>query len=220
MNVNYQLEMEKTIAAWHSPDGRKPVLLLHSCCAPCSSAVLERLAAHFTIYDFYYNPNISPEAEYRHRAEELRRLIREMGLEPGVQMVEGAYEPERFARIAAGLEGEPEGGRRCTRCFVLRLEEAAREAARRKADFFTTTLSISPHKDARRLNEIGRQMGEKYGVPYLFSDFKKKDGFKRSTILSEQYGLYRQNYCGCIFSRREAEERERAKAGEKASAAR
>lgn len=202
MKVNFDLEMEKAIAAWSSPDGRKPVLLLHSCCAPCSSAVLERLAARFTIWDFFYNPNISPEKEYRLRAEELRRLVREMELAPDVQVLEGAYEPERFAALAAGLEDEPEGGRRCARCFALRLEESARQAAHLGADFFTTTLSISPHKDAQRLNAIGREMGERYGVPYLFSDFKKKDGFKRSIALSAQYGLYRQDYCGCVYSKR------------------
>ena len=202
MKINFDLEMEKAIAAWSPPDGRKPILLLHSCCAPCSSAVLERLADRFIIYDFFYNPNISPASEYRMRAEELRRLIREMGLTGSVKVAEGPYEPERFYDTVKGLEDEPEGGRRCTRCFALRLEEAAREAGRLGADFFTTTLSISPHKDAQRLNAIGREMGEKYGVPYLYSDFKKKDGFKRSIILSAQYGLYRQNYCGCEYSKR------------------
>ena len=210
MKINFDLEMEKTLAAWREANDRKPVLLLHSCCAPCSSAVLERLAADFSILDYFYNPNISPEAEYRLRAEELGRLVKEMAL-ADVQVLEGPYEPGRFYELAGGLEDEPEGGERCARCFELRLEAAAREAVRRGADFFTTTLSISPHKDAARLNAIGGAVGEKQDVPYLYSDFKKRDGFKRSTLLSARYGLYRQDYCGCVYSKKEAAARAAAR---------
>lgn len=208
VKINFDREMEKTVSAWQAVHQRKPVLLLHSCCAPCSSAVLERLADRFVILDFFFNPNIAPEEEYALRVGELRRLVSNMGLSDGVKVIEGTYSPARFYDAVRGLEREPEGGERCTVCFRLRLEEAAREAARRRTDFFTTTLSISPHKDAERLNRIGREMGEKYGVPYLYSDFKKRDGFKRSTILSAQYGLYRQDYCGCIFSKAQAEQRQ------------
>lgn len=204
MIKNYDKEMERIIADWTVSHDRRPRLLLHSCCAPCSSAVLERLAESFDIVDYFYNPNISPAEEYTHRVRELKRLVKEMGLTGQVEVTEGAYDPGRFYETVKGLEGLPEGGQRCTVCFRLRLEEAAKEAKRRQADYFTTTLSISPHKDAERLNRIGREMGEKYGVPYLYSDFKKRDGYKRSILLSRQYGLYRQDYCGCIFSKEEA----------------
>ena len=186
-----------------------PLLFLHSCCAPCSSYVLEYLAPHFRILDFFYNPNISPEKEYRKRAEELQRLIRDMGLEDRVTYLEGKYDPERFFAAARGLEQLPEGGERCTACFRLRLEETARAAAAHGADYVTTTLTISPLKDAVRLNTIGEQVCETYGLTWLPSDFKKKNGYKRSVELSAQYDLYRQDFCGCVFS---ARERERQKA--------
>lgn len=189
--------------------GKVPTLLLHSCCAPCSSYVLEYLSPFFHIIDFYYNPNISPQEEYRKRVAELQRLIREMPLENQVTFVEGRYDPREYYDIARGYEDVPEGGERCFRCFELRLREAAREAKKQGADFFATTLTISPLKNAARLNEIGFRVGEEEGAVYLPSDFKKKNGYKRSTELSGDYSLYRQNFCGCIYSRKEAEERVR-----------
>ena len=196
--------------------GRKdrPRLLLHSCCAPCSSYCLEYLSEYFEIEDFYYNPNISPGEEYRYRVSELDRLIGEMDLKNPVTLIEGRYDPQDFFEAVKGYEDEPERGARCGICFKLRLEEAARMAADRGADYFTTTLSISPLKDAELLNRIGGEMAEKYGVPYLYSDFKKKGGYLRSIELSKEYNLYRQNYCGCIFSKREAERREEIKKGQ------
>ena len=198
----YQKELE-TILSGLKEEGRTPKLLLHSCCAPCSSYVLEYLSGSFEIFDLYYNPNIAPEEEYRFRAEELERLIREMPLENPVYFIEGRYEPERFYAAAEGLETEPEGGERCRKCFTLRLSEAAAEAARLGCEYFTTTLTISPLKNADVLNEIGEAEGRKAGVRFLPCDFKKKNGFKRSTELSAAYDLYRQSYCGCVFSKKE-----------------
>lgn len=196
--VNYQLELDKTLKRLVE-EHRRPKLLLHACCAPCSSYVLEYLEQYFDIVVFYYNPNISPESEYRHRVDEIRRLIREMC--PSVGFLEGRYEPERFFEMAKGLEQEPERGARCLKCYRMRLEESAAAAAQNGFDYFTTTLTISPQKDSAVLNAIGREVSDLYGVPYLFSDFKKKGGFKRSIELSAQFHLYRQNFCGCPFSR-------------------
>lgn len=198
---NFQKEMERILAD-EEKSGRVPLLLLHSCCAPCSSYVLEYLSGHFRILDYYYNPNIAPEEEYRRRAAELQRLIGAMPLAHSVTFLEGTYEPERFREIARGLEDAPEGGERCTKCFELRLRESAEQARRYGCDYFTTTLSISPLKDAQRLNAIGEALAEEYGVKYLPSDFKKRDGYKRSIELSREYGLYRQDFCGCVYSRR------------------
>ncbi|MDY5112674.1 MAG: epoxyqueuosine reductase QueH [Bilifractor sp.] len=202
--INYQKEMEKILAELEA-EGRTPRLLLHSCCAPCSSYVLEYLSPYFFITDFYYNPNIAPAEEYRKRVNEMQRLIREMPLPHPVEFKEGNYDPDRFYEMARGKEDIPEGGERCFACFEMRLREAAQEALRLHMDYFTTSLSISPLKDAQKLNEIGIRLGEEYGVPYLVSDFKKKNGFHRSTELSREYHLYRQNYCGCVYSRRQAE---------------
>ncbi len=196
--INYQLQLDKTLEKI-TGSGIRPSLLLHSCCAPCSSYVLEYLTQYFDITVFYYNPNISPENEYIHRVNEIRRLIGEMC--PQVHFIEGKYEPERFYEMAKGLENEPERGKRCHKCYRLRIEESACAAKELGSDYFTTTLSISPQKDSGVLNEIGRSVSEKYGVPYLFSDFKKRGGYKRSIELSAQFGLYRQNFCGCVFSR-------------------
>ena len=204
--LNYQLILDKKLSEI-TTEGLRPSLLLHSCCAPCSSYVLEYLTKYFDITVFYYNPNISPEKEFLHRAEEIKRLIREMC--PQVNIIEGKYEPERFLEISKGLEKEPERGARCEKCFRLRLEESAKKAREINADYFTTTLSISPLKNARLLNELGRELAEKYSVPYLYSDFKKRGGYKRSIELSAEYGLYRQDFCGCAFSKAEAEERKR-----------
>ena len=184
-----------------------PRLLLHVCCAPCSSGCLEELCAHFDVTCFYFNPNISPREEFDRRACELERLTREMplGLPPRVEI--GSYEPERFEEIARGLEDVPEGGERCFACYRLRLEETARHAREGGYDYFTTTLSISPLKNADKLNLIGGELAETYGVPYLFSDFKKADGYLRSIQRSKEYHLYRQDWCGCIYSKKESERR-------------
>ena len=184
-------------------DGRTPRLLLHSCCAPCSSYVLEYLSEYFSITVFYYNPNIYPPEEFGKRVEEQERLIRELPAKHPVSFLEGPYAPERFYEMAKGLEQIPEGGERCFRCYRLRLLETAQMARAGGFDYFTTTLSISPLKNAQKLNEIGARLAEEYGVPYLFSDFKKRNGYKRSTELSAEYGLYRQDYCGCVYSLRE-----------------
>lgn len=203
---NYQLSLERTLCSLEGLE-KKKTLLLHACCAPCSSYVLEYLSKYFDITLFFYNPNIYPEEEFRFREDELRRLIGEMPLPSGVNIISGRYEPSEFFDIARGYEELPEGDERCRRCYALRLEESARAAKEGGFDYFCTTLSISPYKNAEWLNSIGKEMSEKYGVGYLFSDFKKKNGYKRSCQLSEQYSLYRQDYCGCVFSKREAEKR-------------
>ena len=197
---NYQKELDRILEKLEK-EGRVPRLLLHSCCAPCSSYVLEYLSRYFEITVLYYNPNIYPPDEYRLRAEEERQLIARMPFVHPVTMKEGTYDPQLFYEAARGLEGEPEGGKRCEACYELRLKEAAREAKAGGYDFFTTTLSISPLKPAGKLNQIGERVAEEYGTVYLPSDFKKRDGYKRSIELSREYGLYRQNYCGCVYSR-------------------
>ncbi len=204
---NYQRTLEQELEKI-SGQGRCPHLLLHSCCAPCSSYVLTYLSRYFRITLLYYNPNISPEAEFRQRLAEQKRLLAEMPLANPVTLISGRYDPAEFYRIAAGHEDDPEGAERCEQCYRLRLEEAARTARRISADYFTTTLSISPLKDAEKLNTIGRELSEQYDVAYLFSDFKKRDGYKESCRLSAEYHLYRQNYCGCIYSKRDAARRE------------
>ena len=210
---NYQKELDKLIAGLN---GRRPTLLLHACCAPCSSYVLEYLSRYFKITLFYYNPNISPESEYRYRVSEVKRLVAEMLPDSDVTVVEGRYDPERFAQAVRGLEGEPEGGKRCRACFRLRLDEAARQAQDLGCEFFTTTLSISPLKNARALNEIGEELAPIYQTRYLVSDFKKREGYKRSIQLSAEYQLYRQDYCGCIYSKLEREAMKRRQSEEKA----
>lgn len=199
---NYQKELDRVIDGIIK-DGSAPTLFLHSCCAPCSSYVLEYLAEYFKITVFYYNPNIFPEKEYQERAAEQKRLIEEMtpGFKNPVQLICGEYHPEDFYAAAKGLEREPEGGARCTECFKLRLSAAARLAKEKGFDYYTTTLSISPLKDAERLNRLGEEIGAAEGVKYLNSDFKKKNGYRRSTELSREYHLYRQDYCGCVFSK-------------------
>lgn len=204
MKINYQIEMERELARIEE-SGRKPRLLLHSCCAPCSSYVLERLNSAFDITVFYYNPNIAPAEEFELRAAEQIRLIEQMGLPGKIDFIKGEYDGDAFMRMCAGHENDPEGGERCTRCFRLRLAKTGQLAAERAFDYFTTTLSISPLKDAQRLNAIGSEFAQFYGVPYLLSDFKKKNGYKRSCELSALFGLYRQDYCGCIFSQMERE---------------
>lgn len=181
-------------------------LLLHSCCAPCSSYVMEYLSKYFEITVFYFNPNISPEKEYRYRVEEEKRLIAAMPFSYPVHFLEGIYEPKRFLDLAAGYEERKEGGERCFQCYEMRLRETAIIAKKEGFDYFTTTLSISPLKNAEKLNQIGAMLSSEYGVPYLFSDFKKKNGYQRSIELSREYGLYRQDYCGCVFSKRDRKE--------------
>jgi len=195
---NFQKELEKVLKKL---EGQTPRLLLHACCAPCSSYVLEYLSNYFKITVFFYNPNITDEGEYKKRVEEVKRLIAEMDLPNEVDVLEGRYEPEEFFEMARGLESEPEGGSRCYECYKMRLKEAAFIAAKYKYPYFTTTLSISPHKNAIWINELGKEMEEEYGGSFLPSDFKKKNGFKRSIELSEEYHLYRQNFCGCVYSR-------------------
>ena len=219
--VNYQLELEKVIKKL--PNNRQR-LFLHSCCAPCSSYCLEYLRQFFAVTVFYYNPNISMPAEYRHRVEEQKRLIRELNAQLEdenflekcgrpvnlIDFVEGKYDPERFFALAKGLEDCPEGGERCFLCYELRLREAAELAAAGGYDFFTTTLTISPLKNAQKLNEIGQRLAAEYGVACLPSDFKKKGGYQRSIELSREHELYRQDYCGCAFSKAERDRRAQA----------
>lgn len=198
--VNAQLLLDVELREI-SKSGKRPRLLLHACCAPCSSYVLEYLSRFFDITLYFYNPNITPAEEYAYRAEELSRLVFEMGLDEVASLVVSDYNSDEFYNIASGLEDAPEGGARCARCYRLRLEASAKYAAKCGFDYFTTTLSISPYKNSRWLNEIGAELSEEYGVKYLYSDFKKKNGYKRSCELSEMHGLYRQDYCGCEFSR-------------------
>lgn len=199
---NFQKELDRLIEKECAGE-KVPRLFLHACCAPCSSYVLEYLSKYFSITVFFYNPNISPKEEYEKRVSEIRRMIGEMEFLHPVELVEGEYRPEVFFQMAKGLEQVPEGGERCFRCYRLRMEEAARLAAEGGYDYFTTTLSISPLKNAGKINEIGEELSGIYQVSHLPSDFKKKNGYKRSIELSKEYGLYRQNYCGCVFSRRD-----------------
>lgn len=207
--VNYQSETDRILQ--HLPQDRVPTLFLHVCCAPCSSYVLEYLSRCFSITLFFYNPNIAPEAEYLHRKAELQRLVREMPLGNPVTVLDGDYFPERFYALAKGLEQEPERGARCQKCIGHRLEETFRTAAQQPQlpDFVCTTLSISPHKDAVFINTAGNALAAQYGISWLPSDFKKKGGYQRSIVLSREYDLYRQNFCGCVYSRLEAERREK-----------
>ena len=208
--MNYQKELEKLLDRLQKEE-QVPRLLLHSCCAPCSSYVLEYLANYFEITVFYYNPNIFPENEYTKRILEQQMLIDYMPKKHLVSFLAGNYDRERFFEITSGLEHLKEGGERCFRCYELRLEEAARIAKEGGFEYFTTTLSISPLKNADKLNEIGMKVGKKYGVQYLQSDFKKKNGYKRSVELSNEYGLYRQDYCGCEFSYRDRQKQKEGK---------
>ena len=200
--MNYDLEMEKQMKLY--PEGTK--LLLHACCAPCSSAVLERIASYFEVTIFYYNPNITERKEYQKRIEEIQKLISLIHPKYPVTLMEGDYDPEVFFTMAKGLENEPERGRRCYKCYLLRLEETAKVAEENQFPLFCTTLTLSPHKNATWINEIGEDLDSKYNTTYLYSDFKKKEGYKRSIELSHEYDLYRQDYCGCIYSIRDKKE--------------
>lgn len=202
---NFQKEMEQVISR-QKQDGHVPALLLHSCCAPCSSYVLEALSRDFSITVFYYNPNIYPEEEYWKRVEEQKEFIRRLPAVHPISFMEGVYDKENFYQAVKGLEYIPEGGERCFACFRLRLGEAVKRAKEGNFDYVTTTLTISPMKNAGKLNQIGEELCKKEGVCWLPSDFKKKNGYKRSTELSREYGMYRQDYCGCVFSLREREQ--------------
>lgn len=184
----------------------KPKLLLHVCCAPCSSATLERIASEYDITLLFYNPNISDKTEFEKRENELTRFLKEAPFCEGVKLVTLEYKPEEFYEIAKGMENLPERSQRCYKCYEMRLDKTANYAFENGFDLFTTTLSISPHKDAKWLNEIGERMAKKYSVIHLYSDFKKKDGYRRSIELSKEYNLYRQDYCGCIYSKQARKE--------------
>ena len=200
MKQNYQKMLEETIAK-NQREERVPSLLLHSCCAPCSSYCLEYLSQYFKITVFYYNPNIYPEEEYTKRVAEQQHFIERLPAKYPISFVEGTYDKECFYEMARGLEDVKEGGERCFRCYELRLRKTCETAKAGEFDYFTTTLTISPLKNSVRLNEIGLKLSEEYDMPYLLSDFKKKEGYKRSIELSHEYNLYRQNYCGCVYSR-------------------
>ena len=197
--MNYDLEMEKQMS---SIEEGTP-LLLHACCAPCSSAVLERIGNYFKVTILYYNPNITNEDEYRKRIDEIKRFISSFKTKYPISLEEGNYDPNEFFDIAKGLEKEPERGKRCYLCYKLRLNETAKIAEKLGFDYFCTTLTLSPHKNSNWINEIGEELNNKYNSTYLYSDFKKKNGYKRSIELSSEYNLYRQNYCGCVYSIRD-----------------
>ena len=200
--INYQKVLEETIEK-HVKAGEVPRLLLHSCCAPCSSYCLEYLSNYFKITVFYYNPNIYPEEEYAKRVKEQQMLIEKLPVVHKIEFVEGKFESERFYESVKGLEDCKEGGERCFKCYALRLEETAKLAKDLKMDYFTTTLSISPLKNAEKLNDIGNEISKKYGIRYMNAEYKKKNGYKRSVELSEEYGMYREYYCGCVYSKGE-----------------
>lgn len=207
MKINYQNKLDDIIKV-NLEEKKVPSLLLHSCCAPCSSYVIEYLSTYFNITVFYYNPNIYPEEEYIKRVDEEKDFICRFKTKYKVDFIEGDYVTEKFYSSVKGFENEKEGGERCFKCYELRLKESAIVAKNKGYDYFTTTLSVSPYKNAQKLNEIGERLGNEYGVQYLYSDFKKKNGYKRSIELSKEYNLYRQDYCGCIFSQIERQKEE------------
>ena len=199
--MNYQIILDKELEKLKDLKV-KPKLLLHVCCAPCSSYVLEYLNDYFQITVFYYNPNISSFEEYKKRLNEEKRFVKDYPFKEEITIVDGDYDNDKFEELIKGLENEKEGGARCFKCYRLRLMESAKYAKDNNFDYFTTTLTISPYKNANKLNEIGNDLENIYGVKYLYSDFKKKNGYKRSIELSHEYNLYRQDYCGCIYSER------------------
>lgn len=203
---NYSVELENLIQNLTGT----PTLLLHSCCAPCSSYVLSYLAKYFKITVLYYNPNISPKEEYEKRKQEQIRLIHEMSFENEVDIMDCDYDNDQFEKLAKGLEDELEGGNRCFKCYRLRLEKTALLAAQKNYDYFGTTLTVSPYKNSQKLNEIGQELEQIYHIPYLYSDFKKKEGYKKSIEFSKIYHLYRQNYCGCVYSKKQSENKKKA----------
>lgn len=202
--INYQLMLDK-ITAKNEGEDILPSLLLHSCCAPCSSYTIEYLSKYFSITILYYNPNISDKDEYEKRKAEQIRLINSMPLQGKVSFMDCDYNSSEFFDIARGYEDCREGGERCFRCYRLRLEQTARLAKENDFDYFCTTLTISPLKNSQKINEIGFELEKEYNVSWLPSDFKKREGYKRSIELSKEYNLYRQNYCGCIYSKKQQE---------------
>lgn len=198
MRINYGRMLDEKLRELHRT-GEKPSLLLHACCAPCSSHTLLYLYEYFNITVYFCNPNIAPEEEYDFRKSELKRFISELALD--VSMIDEDYNPAPFYELAKGLENLPERSERCQKCITYRLRKTAELAQKIHADYFTTTLTISPHKDSDFINKCGGELAEEYGISYLFSDFKKHDGYKHSIQLSTQYNLYRQNYCGCVYSK-------------------
>ena len=205
--MNYDLLMEEQIKNMNEGS----TLLMHACCAPCSSACLERLGNYFDISILYYNPNITDKDEYLKRVEEIKKFISGFKTKYPIKLIEGRYDPKEFFEIAKGLEDEPERGKRCFKCYKLRLEETAKVASLKKFDYFCTTLTLSPYKNATWLNEIGEELNNNYNSTYLYSDFKKKNGYKRSIELSKEFDLYRQDYCGCVYSLRDELERKKNK---------
>lgn len=201
--MNYQLKLEEIIKE-NQDKNYIPTLLLHSCCAPCSSYCLEYLSKYFKITIFYYNPNITDNNEYKKRVQEQQRLIKELPSMNKIEFLEGNYDPNEFFEMAKGLENEPERGARCFKCYELRMRKTAETSKKLNFDYFTTTLSLSPYKNSKKINEIGEMLSKEYNINFLYSDFKKKNGYKRSIELSEIYHLYRQNYCGCIYSKRDS----------------
>lgn len=197
--MNYQLMLEETIKKLTNV----PKLLLHACCAPCSSYCIEYLSNYFEITIYYYNPNIDKEEEYDYRYSELERFIKEFKTKYPVHLINAGYHKQDFINIAKGLENEPERGARCLKCYKLRLEKSYQYAKENNFDYITTTLTLSPHKNSKVINEIGEELEKIYQVPYLYSDFKKRDGYKRSIVLSHEYNLYRQDYCGCEYSKKD-----------------
>ena len=197
--INYQLKLDETLKMLEE-SGQVPTLLLHACCAPCSSYVLEYLSKYFDITVYFYNPNIYPDSEYEHRAAEIESFVNRFPAGRPVSLIVSDHLTQRFYDVVKGYEDLGEGSERCYKCYEMRLSDTARIAAEKGFDYFTTTLSISPMKNAAWLNEIGEKLSTEYGVPYLYSDFKKRNGFKRSTELSAEYGMYRQDYCGCVYS--------------------
>lgn len=200
---NYQREMDILLEKLKL-EGKTPTILLHSCCAPCSSYCLEYLTEYFNIAVFFYNPNISSKEEYSLRLSEQKRLIEEMPKKNSVTLIEGEYRPSDFYEIARGLEDAPERGERCQKCYYLRLKAAAMKAKEIKADYFATTLTLSPLKDSYTINSIGERLSGSMDVPYLSSDFKKREGYKRSIELSKEFRLYRQSFCGCVYSKKDS----------------
>ena len=205
--MNYDLLMEEQIKNMNEGS----TLLMHACCAPCSSACLERLGNYFDISILYYNPNITDKDEYLKRVEEIKKFISGFKTKYPIKLIEGRYDPKEFFEIAKGLEDEPERGKRCFKCYRLRLEETAKVASEKEFDFFCTTLTLSPYKNAIWLNEIGEELNNNYNSTYLYSDFKKKNGYKRSIELSKEFDLYRQDYCGCVYSLRDELDRKKNK---------
>lgn len=196
---NFHRELEQLITEV-CRDGRRPVVMLHSCCGPCSSYVLEYLTQYFDILLYFFNPNIHPNAEYQKRLEAQKLVLSSMNFGDKVKLIEGEYNTDDFFKAVKGLENEPEGGKRCEKCIDMRIQKTAEIAKEYRTDFFATTLTVSPHKNAVYINKTGKETEKDCTVKYLISDFKKKNGYKRSIELCHEHGIYRQNYCGCVYS--------------------